>query len=35
MELFAKLFDSQQMSELRIRRDKFHGDWNYSLLPRS
>jgi hypothetical protein len=25
----------QQMAELRLRRDLFHGDWNYSLLPRS
>jgi chorismate mutase len=25
----------QQMPELRLRRDHFHGDWNYSLLPRS
>jgi len=25
----------QQRAELRLRRDKFHGDWNYSLLPRS
>ena len=25
----------QQMAELRLRRDSFHGDWNYSLLPRS
>ena len=25
----------QQMAELHLRRDKFHGDWNYSLLPRS
>jgi len=25
----------QQMTELRLRRDSFHGDWNYSLLPRS
>jgi hypothetical protein len=24
----------QQMAELQLRRDKFHGDWNYSLLPR-
>ena len=23
----------QQMAELQLRRDKFHGDWNYSLLP--
>jgi hypothetical protein len=25
----------QQMAELQIRRDKFHGDWNYSLLPKN
>jgi transposase len=25
----------QQMAGLRLRRDKFHGDWNYSLRPRS
>jgi hypothetical protein len=25
----------QQMSELRLKRDAFHGDWNYRLLPRS
>lgn len=25
----------QQMAEIRLRRDAFHGDWNYSLLPRS
>ena len=25
----------QQIAELRLRRDKFHGDWNYSLLPKS
>jgi Rhodopirellula transposase DDE domain len=24
----------RQMAELRLRRDAFHGDWNYSLLPR-
>jgi hypothetical protein len=24
-----------QMAELRLRRDTFHGDWNYRLLPRS
>jgi transposase len=23
----------KQMAELRLRRDAFHGDWNYSLLP--
>ena len=25
----------QQMSELQLRRDQFHGDWNYRILPRS
>jgi transposase len=25
----------QQMAALQLRRDRFHGDWNYSLLPRS
>lgn len=25
----------RQMAELRLKRDTFHGDWNYSLLPRS
>jgi Rhodopirellula transposase DDE domain len=25
----------QQMAELWLRKDVFHGDWNYSLLPRS
>ena len=25
----------QQMAELRLRRDTFHGDWNYAVLPRS
>ena len=24
----------RQMSELKLRRDDFHGEWNYSLLPR-
>ena len=24
----------QQMAELQLRMDRFHGDWNYSLLPR-
>ena len=26
---------NQQMAELRLKRDAFHGDWNYSLAPRS
>ena len=25
----------QQMAELQLRREKFHGDWNYELRPRS
>ena len=25
----------QQMAQLKLRRDRFHGDWNYKLLPRS
>jgi hypothetical protein len=25
----------QQMAALRLKRDKFHGDWNYRLLPRT
>ena len=25
----------QQMAELRLRRDTFHGDWNYAVLARS
>ena len=24
----------QQMAELQLRRDRFHGDWNHSLLPK-
>ena len=24
-----------EMDELHLKRDKFHGEWNYSLLPRS
>jgi transposase len=25
----------QQMQELNIRRDEFHGEWNYTILPRT
>lgn len=25
----------QQMQELNIRRDEFHGEWNYTILPRN
>ena len=24
----------QEIASLRIKRDKFHGEWNYTLLPR-
>ena len=24
----------KQMAELQLRREEFHGDWNYGLLPR-
>jgi hypothetical protein len=24
----------QQMAEIQLRREKFHGDWNYKLLPK-
>ena len=26
---------NQEMTKLRLKRDVFHGDWNYALLPRS
>jgi len=29
-----KITDSE-MEELHLKRDKFHGEWNYSLLPRT
>jgi hypothetical protein len=25
----------RQLAELRLKRDTFHGEWNYRLLPRS
>jgi hypothetical protein len=25
----------QQMALVNLRRDEFHGDWNYTILPRS
>ena len=25
---------AEQMESLSLKRDKFHGDWNYSLRPR-
>ena len=25
----------KQMTEVQLRREEFHGDWNYSILPRS
>ena len=24
----------QEMAAIRLRRDKFHGEWNYTILPR-
>jgi hypothetical protein len=24
----------KQMAEIKLRREKFHGDWNYRVLPR-
>ena len=26
---------NQEMTKLRLKRDVFHGDWNYALLPRT
>lgn len=31
----GRKISDQQMAELQLRRDKFHGDWNYRLLPKS
>ena len=25
----------EEMAAIRLRRDKFHGDWNYTILPRT
>ena len=25
----------QQMAAIRLRRDEFHGEWNYTILPRN
>jgi predicted double-glycine peptidase len=25
----------EQMGGISIRREKFHGEWNYTILPRS
>jgi len=25
----------KEFAALRIRRNKFHGDWNYEILPRA
>jgi transposase len=29
----AKTVSDDQLSEVRIRRDSFHGEWNYQILP--
>jgi hypothetical protein len=30
----GRAVSDEQMEGLSIRRDKFHGEWNYTLLPR-
>jgi hypothetical protein len=25
----------EELAAVRIKKDKFHGDWNYTLLPRT
>ncbi len=30
----GRAVSEEQMDGLAIRRDKFHGEWNYTLLPR-
>jgi hypothetical protein len=25
----------RELAEVRLKRDKFHGDWNYEVSPRS
>lgn len=30
----GRTISDEQMEELSIKRDKFHGEWNYSILPR-
>ncbi len=30
----GRKISDEQMEELSIKRDKFHGEWNYSILPR-
>jgi hypothetical protein len=29
----AKTVTDAQLAEVRIRRDSFHGEWNYKILP--
>ena len=30
----GRVVSDDELSAIHIRRDAFHGDWNYSLLPR-
>ena len=30
----GRIVSDAELSAIHIRRDAFHGDWNYSLLPR-
>jgi len=32
--LTGRIVSDAELSVIHIRRDTFHGDWNYSLLPR-
>ena len=33
--LTGRAVTDEQMEALSIKRDKFHGDWDYTILPRS
>ena len=28
------LIDDKELAEVRLKRDKFHGEWNYEIHPR-
>ena len=32
--ILARRLTAQQMESISLKRDKFHGDWNYSLAPK-
>lgn len=31
----GQIITEDQMAQINIRRDKFHGDWNYTILPQT